>query len=129
MNTRIPKQIAITLASGGKGQTEALSEAIPLGPLGLVTVQSVIDNGTDNAAPSDAPIGSLRLYSSAMPGAPYSLVDTANADLDAISPIGNTAVNKTKSFESTPGYSIKLVYAYTSGGAGTGRARIYVTVS
>jgi hypothetical protein len=119
---RRPKKYAdFTL---GASQAESAVQAVALAEDGRLDIQVVIDNGA-GAAPTDTPVGTWKLFSSA-DGSTYSHVLDADETLAKIAPSGNVLVSRWVMLEDVPGTSCKLVYTRTSGGAAS-RARVTLT--
>lgn len=111
------------------GSTETLTQTfmpgIGLQKGGEFNAQVLIDNGS-GSAPTDNPVGSWQLWSSAN-GQDFSQVTSPaiDAELAKIAPAGNTLVSKWAVFTNVPGTEAKLLYVATSGGATT-RARVFM---
>jgi hypothetical protein len=120
-----------TLGAGGENQALESARAIRLGPEGLLSIHCVVDGGSEGQAPTDAPLGSWRLYCAGDERAPYARIRSAESgpeSLASIAPKGNVLVSEYAIFEGAPGVAAKVLYVRTSGGA-TARATLYVTVS
>jgi hypothetical protein len=92
---------------------------------GYVSIQCTIDNGA-GGAPSDTPLGSWELYTSA-DGTNYTKVSEADVELAKIAPNGNNKVDAVACFNGVPGSDFKVRYNRTSGGAGDSRVRMQIT--
>lgn len=118
---------ARTVASLGADETLGVA-GVELHRGGELSIQCLIDNGTDGVNPSDSPVGAWQLWST-MDGTNYTrLTSTAiDAELAKIAPNTNTAVNAVATFAGVAGTSCKVIYKRTSGGAAT-RARLFCVV-
>jgi hypothetical protein len=119
------------LSNGGPNQSIATTTLVfELQELKKLEIQCVIDNGTDDVAPTGSPNGVWHLYCRGSDDAEWSLIaaaETGSLSLADIKPIGDNAlVNAYANFTNTPGTRAALTYEHASG---TGRATIHVTVS
>lgn len=120
------------LGADGVQQTEANTTVIELGAEKFLSVVCTIDNGTNDANPSDAPIGTWQLWLSAANDWPFVRVveaETGTFSLAGLAAVGNTAVKASANFESCPGARAQIRYVRGSGGAVSARCSLYVTVS
>jgi hypothetical protein len=95
---------------------------------GECSVQCIIDNGA-GGAPTDTPIGTWECYASAT-GEAYSPVTTPllTTALATIAPNGNVKISAWIILRGVPGKFVKFRYKKGTGGAGSSRVSLSVTV-
>jgi hypothetical protein len=133
MSALLTTPITITLSSTDPNTVLANCPAIELGADKRLSIECIIDNGTDNAAPTDSPQGSFRLYFSGdKNNAPFvrNLIAETNTAgvgyLVDINPTGNNAlVQAYANFTDCPGRYCKILWVWTAGT--TARCRLFVT--
>lgn len=134
MSALLTTPITITWIASDPNMTLANCPVIELGADKRLSIECLIDNGTDGQAPTDNPQGSFQLYFSADKNTPLSFVRNLIAEtatpgqgyLVDIAPNGNALVKAVANFTDCP-CRYAIVLPVRTGGT-TARARLFVTV-